>query len=78
MEEHGGWKNRETWQANLWISNEEGLHYQCVGQDASAIRDTVSDWLGDMGGREGQLGDITGLWMGRVDWDAIADALNDC
>lgn len=84
MEEHNGWKNRETWQANLWISNDEWLHRVATGtlddnygpQDAGQLRTTAEDYLSDFYALEngGLLGDIIGLWLDRVDWDALAAA----
>lgn len=88
-EDHSGWPNRETWQANLWVSNDEGL-YDRVTQyahrtrhplDGDAVRELVEDHLYATSGYEsvshGLAGDIIGLWLQRVDWDAIAQAFSE-
>jgi len=70
-------ETRETWQARLWAANDEGLYEETRGQDAASIRDTFETLLLGEDGGSGVLGDVVGLWLGRVDWDAVADAQRD-
>lgn len=47
--EYNGWTNRETWAANLWIDNDQGLHDQALERLTGAFNygridgETVAD-----------------------------------
>jgi hypothetical protein len=42
-EEYNGWSNRETWAANLWIDNDQSLHYTVQELAQNAIKDKADD-----------------------------------
>lgn len=87
MEDVNGWKNRETWQADLWIRNDGWLSRVATGTldddygppGAEQLRTTVEDYLSDFYALEngGLLGDIIGLWLDRVDWEELSEAYRD-
>ena len=56
MQNYNGWKNRETWAANLWIENDEGLQSEALEMAKGAIKedklnatrilaDNLKEWL---------------------------------
>lgn len=76
MEKYNGWTNRETWNVNLWIMNDEGL-YRAMHQSpqpwtAESARDFVLDILPDgtpdMSGAKDYV---------AVNWEEIANTWNE-
>ena len=43
--EYNGWSNYETWNANLWITNEEGLDNLMVEQCKEAVEYCIDESL---------------------------------
>ena len=83
-------ENRETWQARLWIANDEGLYYgvkDIIGEGTkvqdvpySDVREYIEDYLTALAPQwemSNLLGDIVSLWLDRVDWRAVAEASVD-
>lgn len=75
MEKYNGWTNRETWDVNLWIMNNDGLcsamHQHPQPWTAESARDFVLDILPD--GTPGMSGAKDYF---AVNWQEIADAWN--
>lgn len=46
MADYNGWSNRETWNASLWVNNDEGLYY-AVG-DVTKNYDDPSELAGPL------------------------------
>ena len=81
-EEYNGWSNWETWNANLWLTNDEGVYEMMQEVTANQIGGAVaSRWevaaaieeavgsCADEGIR--LIGDDMSMW--RIDWCEIAD-----
>ena len=73
---YNGWTNRETWNVNLWVMNDEGLysamHQHSHPWTAESARDFMLDILPDgtpdMSGAKDYV---------AVNWDEIAAAWAD-
>ena len=86
-EEYNGWTNHETWAADLWLSNDEGLYNEV----REIVKNSKDEWDAEKSIKEyveelremvdsGEAGeelklmfnDIGSLW--RVNWGEIAEA----
>lgn len=78
---YNGWRNRETWVVNLWLTNDECYYHELC----SIIKnfDTVSEqveeleqyvrWIVDTD-ETGMTSDLISVSLGRVDWYEIIEA----
>ncbi len=82
---YNGWKNWETWQINLWIDNEEPLYrekqrflrrsYREI--DADEAEEFCTQLLLDFTGKARTPDMDSDREMQKVDWQEIADHLNE-
>ena len=77
-DDYNGWSNRATWNANLWLTNDESL-YKLVRRIAfhcrtiSELADNIEGFLGILWNGKTPDGDV----LGMVNWVEIADAWVD-
>lgn len=75
MSDYNGWKNYETWNCALHIMD------AFIGEDSKVSADAVENMVRDMawaGVEPGSLcSDIVETYMSRVDFEEIADAINE-
>ena len=64
---YNGWSNWDTWNASLWLNNDQGLYNEALGKSASELRALVEDF--------GVTGD--GFDVDAVNWDEVAEGFND-
>lgn len=86
IETYQGWPNRETWAANLFLSNTQVIYDDCrrIARDSQFDRWTTAQVLrayvdqqiweaaGEVHPFRGFEREVGSLW--RVDWDLIAEA----
>lgn len=71
-ERYNGWTNWDTWNAHLWLSNDEGSYH--------AMRDGLAVGLScEMMGREilVDMGNPDGIDMDAVDWEEVREAFEE-
>jgi len=78
---YSGWRNRETWLVNLWLTNDEGSQaildeaakvstdlYECADWLKQSIRDQLPMEVGEAN----MWADLMGAALERVDWLELA------
>lgn len=81
---YNGWRNRETWCVNLWLTNEEGSYTECReivagfndydarGAISEYVETLLIDTLGD--DKLGTMaGDLLLASLAYVDWQCIVE-----
>lgn len=81
MESYNGWANKDTWQVNIWFGDDMYEMAKENGKpiDAAWCREIVEDFLENSVGNvfQGFIGDIVGSFMSSVDWNEIANSVNE-
>lgn len=82
---YNGWKNRETWAANLWLTNDEAS-YQEVEEiirradsqydAAQALKDMVED-ANPLQGKASLFSDLLTGALSEVDWLEVIKSWTD-
>jgi hypothetical protein len=70
-QEYNGWTNWDTWNANLWLANDEGTYRQ--------LCDRAADMTAEEFGAEARelldgLGNPDGIEYDNVDWEEVRQA----
>jgi hypothetical protein len=90
-EKYNGWTNRETWETNLWMRNEEGFYRDSAeivreiveGGGDNAIHtagEALAEWWSEIAEVPDLPGPVLEAWttvQSRVNWDEIAAAIAD-
>lgn len=73
---YNGWTNYETWLVNLWFGDSAAEYFadKEIRPTADHARAYVEDFY-EMTStvEDGFLGDVINAFMGRVDWQELAD-----
>jgi len=79
MTKYQGWKNRATWTAHLWLSNDEEsseMAKNCKTSDV--LKETVEDWAEEMKLlTKGMFSDFILHSLDDVDWQEVWNAFQE-
>jgi len=76
---YNGWTNWETWNINLWLTDDEGS-YELVKacKTPGAIKDIVENWADEQGLlNKGLFTDLINMGLRQVNWVEIFDGLHE-
>lgn len=69
-EQYNGWKNRETWALNLWLTNDQGLYELTRERVAEVIGDYTDLETEDKWAARAEAGEVVqNLWSELTDSD---------
>jgi hypothetical protein len=68
---YNGWRNRDTWNANLWLINDE-LIYRGALQNKRYLKQYFIDIFGERDGIS-----IDDIDLNEVDWQEIRESLEE-
>jgi len=77
-DKYNGWANWETWNANLWLNNEEGTYLACreiarmnKKQGTNAIAEAIKDYWEEAHEAGWKTDEMS---QHRIDWYEIAES----
>lgn len=79
---YNGWSNRETWVANLWLTNDQESYYLLLEALKQSDRDfTCAEWLQEQlreqldeeAGNASMWSDLLSTAFYRVDWVEVIE-----
>lgn len=73
---YNGWTNYETWLVNLWFGDSAAEYFadQKITPDSTDVSDYVEQiYETDIPTSDGFFADVINSFMGRVDWQELAD-----
>ena len=68
MEEYQGWTNWDTWNANLWLTNDEWSYQHAL--EAPSANDLESVWIDFFEGKDG-------ITTSKVNFEEIYESLKE-
>jgi hypothetical protein len=81
MESYNGWSNKDTWQVNLWFGDDmhDSAKENGYAINAAWCKEMVEEYLENSVGNvfTGFIGDIVGSFLSSVDWNEIANSVNE-
>lgn len=73
---YNGWTNYETWLVNLWFGDSAAEYFadQKITPDSTDVSNYVEQiYETDIPTSDGFFADVINAFMGRVDWQELAD-----
>lgn len=80
MSGYQGYKNWETWNLALWLSQDDDEYLtEAAGQGGSAVEEYVLQMLDEQISNlpGGWIGDVVNMAINEVDWDELAEHFKD-
>jgi hypothetical protein len=78
---YNGWSNKDTWCVNLWFGDDmhDVAKENGYAINAAWCKEMVEEYLENSVGNvfTGFIGDIVGSFLSSVDWNEIANSVNE-